>query len=383
MRHPIALPFALVVVLSAAGLAAQQATFRSKTDLVIVDAVVVDKHGNAVRGLRASDFALTDRTKPLDVATFEEVSHERLARGAAEVAALPPTLKLDVASNMTVQADRLVMVFIDDLHIWKGRTDKAKALARDIVTNLGTQASMAVMFSSREGSTEITQDRSVLLAAIEGMEGRQRVRRPHQGAVPQKAPLIAFAGSDEVKLAAIQEAQRASVSNLYDNVQHFETLTGAAKMLLQEDRRRKAFVLVSEGFDADLSRLADGRWRLMVEMTPRSTSDAGVSTPPFLADQAALENAMDALRRANVALYAIDLTGGLNRILDDLDHDYLLGFYPPDSIGGQVARPVDLTVPGHPDYTIRFRRGYTADAPSAPEAASTSTSRSRTFRRRR
>jgi len=213
---------------------------------------------------------------------------------------------------------------------------------------------MAVMFSSREGSTEITQDRSVLLAAIDGMEGRQRVRRPHQGAVPQKAPLIAFAGSDEVKLAAIQEAQRASVSNLYDNVQHFETLTGAAKMLLQEDRRRKAFVLVSEGFDADLSRLADGRWRLMVEMTPRSTSDAGVSTPPFLADQAALENAMDALRRANVALYAIDLTGGLNRILDDLDHDYLLGFYPPDSIGGQVARPVDLKCRAIPTTPFDF-----------------------------
>ncbi len=41
------------------------------------------------------------------------------------------------------------MVFVDDLHIWKGRTDKAKALARDIVTKLGTQASMAAIFTSR------------------------------------------------------------------------------------------------------------------------------------------------------------------------------------------------------------------------------------------
>ena len=61
-----------------------------------------------------------------------------------------------------------------------------------------------------------------------------------------------------------------------------------------------------------------------------------------------------------------DLTGGLTRILEDLDHYYLLGFYPPDSSGGNVPRPVDLRVPGHPDYTIRFRRGYTAGGASPP-----------------
>ena len=440
MRRLITLPCALALPLSAAGLAAQQATFRSKTDLVIVDAVVVDKAGNAVRGLRASDFTLTERKTPLDVATFEEVSHARPAGAAGGVAmALPPTLKLDVASNMTAQADRLVMVFIDDLHIWRGRTDKAKALARDIVTKLGTQASMAVVFSSREGSTEITQDRSVLLAAIDGMEARQTFRRPHQGFLPQKARYVDPAADNALKIAAIQEAQRASLSDLYDNVQHFETLTGAAKMLLQEDRRRKAFVVVSEGFHADLSRLNDGGSMLVADMMPRSDA-GGVSLAPLLADMVALENAMDALRRANVAQYAIDprgkvrpedmmleswppidcevcnnppalpepaerfkpredsqaasmnpvrlaqeglglmseaaggfavtdtddLTGGLSRILDDLDHYYLLGFYPPETSGGNVTRPVDLKVTGHPEYTIRFRRGYTAGAPSPP-----------------
>ena len=82
MHRSVTLPCVALVAAVTPVLLAQQPTFRSKTDLVIVDAVVVDKRGNAVRGLTASDFVLTDRKKPLTVATFEEVSHERSARPA-------------------------------------------------------------------------------------------------------------------------------------------------------------------------------------------------------------------------------------------------------------------------------------------------------------
>lgn len=431
MRRQIALPAAILLVIFTAGpTAQQQPTFRTRTELIIVDAVVVDKDGNAVRGLGKSDFALTDRKKPQVIETFEEVSHERPVNAIA-TPALPPTLKLDVASNMTVQADRLVMVFIDDLHIWQGRTDKAKALAQDIVTKLGSQASMAVVFSSREGSTEVTQDRSVLLAAIDGMKARQTFRRPHQGFLKQGPGYIDPAAPAEVRLDAINKAGRASLQDLYDNVQHFETLTDAATILLNEDRRRKAFVVISEGMNLDMSRLAGGESDL-VEMGASDsnlTAEIGANT---------LLPMMSGLRRANVTLYAIDprgkvrpedmmleswpppdcdvcnnppvlpqgearvesredsqfawknpvrvaqaglgfmsgasggfavtdtddLTGGLSRILEDLDHYYLLGFYPTDTSGRNDTHPVGLTVAGHPDYKVRFRRGYTPDAPS-------------------
>src|ERR1043165_497076 len=105
MRRPIALPAAILLLISSAVLPAQQQpTFRSKTELIIVDAVVVDKDGNAVRGLKASDFTLTDRKKPQRIETFEEVSHER-PKDAIGAPALPVSLKLDVVSNTTVQAD--------------------------------------------------------------------------------------------------------------------------------------------------------------------------------------------------------------------------------------------------------------------------------------
>ena len=52
-----------------------------------------------------------------------------------------------------------------------------------------------------------------------------------------------------------------------------------------------------------------------------------------------------------------DFTGGLERIVEDLDHYYLLGFYPSDQ-KGTGYRPARRARPDHPDWTLRFRHGY-------------------------
>lgn len=429
MRRDLTLPTA-VLLLAATGLTAQQATFRSKTDLVVIDAVVVDSTGATVRGLTASDFALTDRGRVQPIATFEEVAHDR-TDGAAAAPALPPALRRDVASNTAVQADRLIVVFIDDLHIWQGRSDKAMALARDLVTKVGDQASMAILFSSREGNTEVTQDRSVLLTAISGMKARQRFRRPHQGFLKQGAAIVDPAAPVEFRIAAVNAAQRASLQDFNDNEQYFESLKNAADMLAGEDQRRKAFVLISEGLDYNLSGLSGGGSTLAEIVGQEPSASARTGANSVLA-------ALNALRRANAALYAIDprgkvrpenmmleswppadcdvcenppalpqpearirsredsqfawdnpvrvaqaglgflseaaggfaitdtddLAGGLGRVLESLDHYYILGFYPVDT-SGPSTHPVGLTVPGRPDYTVRFRRGYTPAGPAS------------------
>ena len=48
-----------------------------------------------------------------------------------------------------------------------------------------------------------------------------------------------------------------------------------------------------------------------------------------------------------------DFTSGIGRIVDDLDHYYLLGFYPADT-KGRNYRPLDVKVPGHPEWKLRF-----------------------------
>ena len=149
---------AIAAIALATGLLAQgqTPTFKSRADLVEVDVIVVDKDGAPVRGLPRSDFALQDRGKPQDVATFDEMSHDRRAQASA---APPAGVPRDVSSNQTAQSGRLVVMVVDDLHIYRERTDRAKDIARKVLADLGPQSSMAVLFTSGEHST-LPQHRS-------------------------------------------------------------------------------------------------------------------------------------------------------------------------------------------------------------------------------
>jgi hypothetical protein len=77
-----------------------------------------------------------------------------------------------------------------------------------------------------------------------------------------------------------------------------------------------------------------------------------------------------------------DYTSGLDRIIEDLDHYYLLGFYPsdPGRTTGFLAglaraagsrndyRPLEVRIQGRPEWTIRFRKGYRPGGAPAPPA---------------
>ena len=59
-----------------------------------------------------------------------------------------------------------------------------------------------------------------------------------------------------------------------------------------------------------------------------------------------------------------DFTSGLERIVEDLDDYDLLGFYPADS-KGKGYRSLDVKIAGHPDWKLRYRRGYVPGGPPA------------------
>lgn len=435
----------------AASLAAQQTpakspqtpVFRTGVELINVDVVVADKDGNVVRGLKQTDFALTDRKKPQTVSTFEEVSHERATAAPSPATMFPASLKMDVVDNQSSQADRLILMVVDDLHIWQGRTDKAKEIARDVITKLGAQASMAVLFTSGDHSTQVTQDRSQLLSAINTLKGRQSVRRPHQAIDDQKArPIdpgeVGPAAADKFGMAAldtVRGSQSTQLQDFQDNMRQYQVLNDAAKMLRVEDQRRKAFVLITEGMMLEMTGIFENAQSPsdMASLSNRPGADYSVGLQKNGYHAQSLREMMESLRRSNVTTYTIDPRGkvrpedmmlesspapdcgacgqgggkedsqfrwenpirmaqdnlgvmaeasggfaitdtndyasGLQHIIEDLDHYYLLGFYPADSSGGDKYRPLNVTVPAHPDWKVRFRRGYTPGAPPAPVAA--------------
>ena len=176
----------MALVLCSVAVAGQQPTFRTSVDLVQVDVVVVDKDGRPVEGLTAADFTILDRRKAQKIATFDEVSHRQAEETPAP--AVLPGVRLDVSSNQTGQSERLIVMVVDDLHIYKERTDRAKDIARKVLADLGPQSSMAVLFTSQEHSTQVTTDRARLLAAVDTLKGRQSWRRPHQASDAQTGP---------------------------------------------------------------------------------------------------------------------------------------------------------------------------------------------------
>jgi VWFA-related protein len=395
----------------------QQPVFRASVDLVHVEVVVVDGTGQAVHGLSQDQFRILDRRKPQEVAVFEEVTREASSVAAATPA---PVARADVADNRSAATQHLVVLLIDDLHLDHAREDRAKDLAKEVIDRIGAGASMAILFTSRNHSTEVTEDRAALLAAVDTLKARQAVRRPLN--VPETPGTRANSGQE-----------------FFENVQAFKTIDDAAHMLASDDVRRKTFVMLSEGVNKQMTGMFDYAMTPCEAHGPVQTVAGQTPTVPCGAS-VALHLMMEDMRRSNVTMYIIDPRGavsegdltkenfpapgglaarggvttqggsgsagrggvdsplrltnpvrvaedglnimaeasggfavtnsdefdaGIQMIADDLNHYYLLGFRPSDPSGNDYRR-LDVSIAGHPDWVLRFRRGYLPGGPPSP-----------------
>jgi len=392
----------------------QRPIFRTNTELVEIDVVVVDKAGAPVHGLTRDDFVLRDRRVPQTIDTFVEVRRDPERSRVPDK--LPPGVRRDVASNTTANSGRLVVLVLDDLHVYQGRTDRVQEIARKIVADLGPESSMALLQTGREHSTEVTSDRSRLLESIKNFRGRRSFPRPLGACNP--APL---GPKNAATVVAWEITSGCPTENVSASDALFDTMEDAARMLGRGDQRRKAFILVSESLVMDLTGLFDGGTQLP-DQAPDSSNYVASADPLDLSQAGpaprlswAILNMMNGLRAGNVGTYAIDprgevtsqglerechpsppgndacvdpfrwrnwirlaqqslghiaeetggfavvdtddFTGGIDRILNDLENYYLLGFHTSD-LKTKDFRRVDVTVRGRPDVTLRYRRGY-------------------------
>ena len=108
----------VAVAMTAGVLSAQQPpVFSLRTDLVQLDVMVGDTQGRHVSGLTKDDFEIYVAGKRLDVAVLAENRNPRpvtLNRAPA---------RHDVASNETIQRDRIIMLVLDDVHIRRESTE--------------------------------------------------------------------------------------------------------------------------------------------------------------------------------------------------------------------------------------------------------------------
>ena len=145
--------------------------FRAGADLVIVDAVVVDKDGKPVSNLTAADFEVKDEGRPQAVSLFQTVS-------TAATASLPQgaTRRFGYSTNAGVEArpTRAFVLFFDDLHLAQADGDRAKAaLAGFIDRELedGDLVSLVAPGNSLRWHARMPAGRAELERIVRGLKG--------------------------------------------------------------------------------------------------------------------------------------------------------------------------------------------------------------------
>jgi len=214
----------------------QRPVFRASAELVEVDVVVRDADGNPVRGLTAEDFIILDRNEMQDIETYQAIEPEPDPDGLPP---MPMELHIDISTNTSERADRLVVIVLDDLHTYRGRNDTVQDIARDVVDKLGPESSIALLHTSGDNNVEVTQNRAKLMAAISKFEGRRAVRRPIEACDPSLIMTDPEAAAGDPSVGCDQQEFDA-------NQRLYQSLEDAARLLGGSDRRRKALVLVTE-----------------------------------------------------------------------------------------------------------------------------------------
>jgi VWFA-related protein len=145
---------------------------RIRTELVQTDVSVFDKQGRAVSGLRPEQFELTINNKPLAISFFEQVTAGSL-REVAQLAAarglpLNDKAKSD-AARATSEHGRIILFFLDDLHLGKESLTRAReALARFVNDEMSGDDQVAVVSTSGQIGflQQLTDNKTVLRTAI-------------------------------------------------------------------------------------------------------------------------------------------------------------------------------------------------------------------------
>lgn len=207
----------LALALSAAPALAQQPVVPPVgSELVRLDAVVLDSRDRPVSDLAASDFELLEDGRPQRLTHFLFVAAGATADAAspARAAALPPPPGTAEATTA-----RHVVIVVDDLHIAAMNLEQVKQwLARFIADSLQPDDRVALLATGSPGGVrQLTTDRASLQAALTLLKSREAFVGPARGSLmtPAQAEMVLRSDRQALRLAA--RALITEPGSVYDN----------------------------------------------------------------------------------------------------------------------------------------------------------------------
>jgi hypothetical protein len=190
-----------LAVLQASFDAAQdrQPTFKSTTELVEVDAVILDKDGNFVPGLKAEDVTIYENGKPQKIQQFFMVTHD--------LGLQPGSVASEYAEQAQYGAHRVFVMLFDEAHMATDSLMRVKTGAEQFVREMFTEGDAGGVFvnggmtragspstrgscspASARCSRRSTPGRRSWVRSASGRESRARSRRRESPTARARSP---------------------------------------------------------------------------------------------------------------------------------------------------------------------------------------------------
>ncbi len=400
-----------------------EVTFKVEVNYVEQDVRVVDRNGNFVRGLTQEDFQVLEDGRPQKVQTFGlvDIPNTRPRKPLYLDPGAPP-IESDVAVNKQVLDGRLYLVVLDDYHVAPLRSQNVKNLARRFVLEkLGPDDQAAVVVTSGQlrASQDFTQNRRLLLEAIDNFVGQKlpssAVLRNEKmsRAMDAKGQPTDDAG-DPITVDATNRfvADDLATERTFQVRQSLNSLRSIVEWMSAIQGRRKALIYISEGVDYNLYDIFTGgdpsifnfenfnlvqseTWdtisaasrsnvqiypvdpRGLTAMGQENIEIGGLAAGAYGLGPKQLEQEL-MTSQANLRQLAEE-TGGVafvgsnnfdaafDRIVQENSSYYVLGYYSTNDRRDGKMRNITVRVAGHPEAQVTYRKRYAAPRGRAPK----------------
>lgn len=393
----------------------QTLSFPAQVEQVVVDVVVTDKKGNAVRGLAAGDMTVLEDGVPQDVVSFEAVE----LPAQPSTAPAPPRPRVSVNTSPAEQRGRTFAVIFDDTHLTPWRAIQAKAAVADFLQKGVREGDRVTLVSTAGGAwwtARMTEGRAALVDSLKRLDGRYipdtqldrmseyealRIHEYRDARVAQRVlrrwdtygvslPLNRSDTTlptdntvdDTMLIARAAEVYQQAVTRIRTTLETIERVVNG----LATAKGRKSVILVSEGFVQDFnlaeykrvnaaSRRANTaiyfvNARGLESMPSGMTAQFGTALPDQ--DMAAyLTETLDAVAGAEgiaedsggfVVRNANDLGRGIRRIANETLAYYLLGYNSTNAASDGKFRKIQvkLSPAKRKGLEVHARKGYYA-----------------------
>jgi VWFA-related protein len=155
-------------------------TFKSQSDLVLVNVVARDRKGNPVRDLKPEELTVLEDGKPQRIASFDLENMATQAAGPEQANLTGPPLSINLLTSNTTPTElhdrRLLVLFFDFGSMQPDESQRAIDAARAFVTKQMTPSDLVAIVSystSLQVVRDFTTDRESLTGALKGLSAAE------------------------------------------------------------------------------------------------------------------------------------------------------------------------------------------------------------------